>query len=308
MKRAGVAILSVIGVLLAGAAVAQTRDENAKTCAGDNPDASVAACTALIQGGQETDEGLAIAHNNRANAYINKGDNDRAIQDLDEAVRIDPNYATAYYNRGIAYNNKDQHERAIQDFDQAIRLKSDYIAAYNNRGSAYDDLGQYERAIQDYNEVIRRDPNYGMAINNRGVAYKNLHQYERAVADYTKAISLDQSKANRWANRCWARMILGKLKEALADCDHSLKLNPTYGDAHNARGVIYLRQKKAAAAITEFDAGLSAYSSDATALYGRGLAKRMKGDKAGADADIAAATRADPNIARSFADYHVPGA
>jgi hypothetical protein len=41
------------------------------------------------------------------------------------------------------------------------------------------------------------------------------------------------------------------------------------------------------------------------ALYGRGLAKRTKGEQAGADADIAAAKSIDAGIADEFAKYGV---
>jgi hypothetical protein len=37
---------------------------------------------------------------------------------------------------------------------------------------------------------------------------------------------------------------------------------------------------------------------DAWALYGRGLAKLKKGDKAGSDADLAAATAIQPTVAQ----------
>jgi tetratricopeptide (TPR) repeat protein len=38
----------------------------------------------------------------RGIAYAGKGQYIRAIQDYDEAIRLDPKYAEAFYNRGIA--------------------------------------------------------------------------------------------------------------------------------------------------------------------------------------------------------------
>jgi tetratricopeptide (TPR) repeat protein len=59
--------------------------------------------------------------------YALKGQNDSAIQDLDQAIRLNPNDADAFYNRGNAYARKSQFDRAIQDFDQAIRLRSQQV-------------------------------------------------------------------------------------------------------------------------------------------------------------------------------------
>ena len=36
-------------------------------------------------------------------AYLDLGQCERAIQDLGEAIRLDPQYAKSYYNRGLAY-------------------------------------------------------------------------------------------------------------------------------------------------------------------------------------------------------------
>jgi tetratricopeptide (TPR) repeat protein len=44
--------------------------------------------------------------------------------------------ADAFYTRGNAYRAKGQHDRAIQDYDQTIRVNPQYAAAFFNRGLA----------------------------------------------------------------------------------------------------------------------------------------------------------------------------
>ncbi len=291
--------------VMVGAASAQTRDQNAATCKDGQPDAAIKACTALITGHTETQKGIAIAYNNRASAYINKKENDKAIADLDAAIRIDHGYATAHFNRGIALVNKGQLQDGIKAYDQALRYNPKYVGALNNRGSAYDDLGQYQRAIQDYNLAIQIDPTDSIGINNRGVAYKNLGQYRQALPDMDRAIAMGPEKPNRWANRCWVKAILGELEAARSDCEQSLKINSTYGYAREARGVLNIKLKNADAAIDDFTVAIAAWGRDAIAFYGRGVAKRMKGDSAGADADTASARGFDSNIEAEFAKFDV---
>src|SRR3989304_4310643 len=122
-------------------------------------DAAIESFTLAIKAGDLSTQNLADAYNNRGFAYQTKGDNDRAIQDFNEAIRLHPNLAAAYNNRGNAYADKGDHDRAIQDFNEAIRLNPNLAAAYNNRGNAYADKGDHDRAIQDFNEAIRLNPN-----------------------------------------------------------------------------------------------------------------------------------------------------
>jgi TPR repeat len=95
------------------AATAQTLDQ--QRCLAPDPDLSISRCTAMIQSGHETQQNLAFAFRSRGIAYARKGQYDRAIEDLDQAIRLDPNDAVAFSNRGGAYNGKGQYDRAIED-------------------------------------------------------------------------------------------------------------------------------------------------------------------------------------------------
>jgi tetratricopeptide (TPR) repeat protein len=64
-------------------------------------------------------------------------DSKKAIEYLNEAIKLKPDYVEAFNNRGLAYFNLGQYQRAIEDYDNALRLKPDYVEAYNNRGVTY---------------------------------------------------------------------------------------------------------------------------------------------------------------------------
>jgi hypothetical protein len=49
-------------------------------------DVAISGCTMLIQSSKESKSNVAIAFNHRGLAYLNKGDNDRAIADFNEAI------------------------------------------------------------------------------------------------------------------------------------------------------------------------------------------------------------------------------
>ncbi len=171
--------------------------------------------------------GRGVAYYNRGTAYADNGDYDRAIADLDQAIRLDPNDATTYANRGGAYGRKGEHDRAIADFDQAIRLKPDYLIAYGNRGHAYVQKGEYDAAIADFDQVTRLNPNDAKAYNHRGYAYDNKGDHDRAIAEYTEAIQLDPRDANVYYNRGKAYDANDEYAKALIDFRVAISLIPS---------------------------------------------------------------------------------
>jgi tetratricopeptide (TPR) repeat protein len=66
---------------------------------------------------------IAAAYSNRGDAYLAKGDTDRAIAEYIEAIRLDPKFAHAYTHRSEAYQAKGDRDRAIADHNEAIRLE-----------------------------------------------------------------------------------------------------------------------------------------------------------------------------------------
>jgi tetratricopeptide (TPR) repeat protein len=139
---------------------------------------------------------------NNAFALCSRGkctDPQKAIEYLNEAIKLKPDLAEAYNNRGNAYGDLGQRQQAITDYNEAIRLKPDLAEAYNNRGKAYGDLGQHQQAITDYNEAIRLKQDYAHAYNNRGVAYFMRGNYELGCPDAQKACALGNCKLLEWA-------------------------------------------------------------------------------------------------------------
>ena len=121
--------------------------------------ARIDGCTALIDSGQGTTTALAIAHNNRGNAYTAKGDHDRAILDFDQSIKLDPTYAKPFNNRGAAYLRKGEYDLALKSLDQAIKLNPNNGRAFVNRAGVYLKKNEYDHAARDYDEAIRLEPN-----------------------------------------------------------------------------------------------------------------------------------------------------
>ena len=169
-------------------------------------------------------------------------DNAKAIEYLDHAIKLKPDYAEAFNNRGIAYADLGQYQNAIENYNEAIRIKPQRAESFNNRGMAYASIGQHKRAIEDYDQAILLKPNYPAAYNNRGSAYTNLNQYQRAIDDYNEAIRLKPESADLYCNRGLAYFNLEKYQNAIENYNDAIRLKPNAADIYNDRGTAYLAQ------------------------------------------------------------------
>ena len=72
-----------------------------------------------------------------------------AIAELDEAIRLQPDYALAYNARGFVYYLLRQYPRALQELDAALRIKPDYVNAFQNRALARKASGDAKGSAED---------------------------------------------------------------------------------------------------------------------------------------------------------------
>jgi len=141
----------------------------------------------------------------------------RAIQDYDKSIQINPQFAEAYFNRGATYSDLGDYQSAIQDFDKVIQINPQDAEAYYNRGTTYANLGDYQRAIQDVDKAIQINPQFAEAYLTRGVSYAYLGDYQHAIQDFDKVIQINPQFAEAYYNRGIVYQRLGKTAEAEAD-------------------------------------------------------------------------------------------
>ena len=147
----------------------------------DNPDDAIAYYTEVIRLDPPDPSTVSVAHYNRGVAYSEKGEVERAIEDYDQTIRLNPNSAGAYNNRGYAYRQKGEVERAIKDYDRAIQIKPDNVLFYNNRGIALLHQQEWEKAKSGL--MIARN----MGVNIIGL-FRNTYS---SIADFEQEYGVE---------------------------------------------------------------------------------------------------------------------
>src|SRR5262249_22618864 len=161
------------------------------------------------------------AYTVRGKAYRGKGDSERAIQDFDEAIKINGKDYEALMNRGLAFRDRGDTDRAAQDLESAVTLdrKNTNTAVLNTLSHIYYDKRDYERAINALNLAIKINPNYALAFYNRGMAYRAKGEPDRAIPDYDRAIKLNPNDTDALHSRGLAYRDIRDYERAIQDFD-----------------------------------------------------------------------------------------
>ncbi|MEA2038117.1 MAG: tetratricopeptide repeat protein [Nanoarchaeota archaeon] len=168
---------------------------------------------------------LSIQYSNRGIAWYKKGDLDKAIEDYNKAISLNPKYPGAYNNRGLAWYDKRYLNEAIEDFDEAIRLEPNNYAAHNNTGLVWAKRGKLDKAIEYYEQANILNPKKYGAHHNRGNALRHKGYLNEAIEAYDKAIRLNPKHADSYNNRGIIWEMKGEIDKANKDFRIAQRLN-----------------------------------------------------------------------------------
>ena len=178
----------------------------------------------------------AVAHNNLGFALLEKGRVDEAISHLRQAIAAQPNSPEAYYNLGRAFLKKQQFEAAAAHFQMALSLRPDFANACCNLGFARLQLGQVAAATAAYEKALDLAPDYALAHNDLGGILLRLGETNRAMIHFQRAAQLAPDFVEAHYNLGGALLAAGRLDEALSQYESVARLRPRLAQAHAMLG------------------------------------------------------------------------
>ncbi|MBE7514994.1 MAG: tetratricopeptide repeat protein [Chloracidobacterium sp.] len=237
--------------------------------------------------------GVALAHRGLAKYYL---DDTNAIDDLNQAVKIAPDYPDAFYIRGTVHRDNGKLRDALLDLDEAIRLAKYNEKYFNTRGMLYFRLQDGYMAVADFTNAIKEKPDYATAYFNRAVTYKRFpysvstdgNAIDKIRLQHTKMLE-DLSAAIRYKPNFDAALVergliystdmrnkstpdaetIQRLKLALSDFEQAIKHNPKNADAYNGRASVNDDLGKKDLALADYTKAIALDPTLATAYMGR---------------------------------------
>jgi tetratricopeptide (TPR) repeat protein len=248
----------------------------------------------------------AVDFGRRAAADMGRKDPSKAVDDLTQAIALDPNEADYYARRGEARIALNQKSLAIADFDAALRRRPQDASALIHRAELQLEAGSKAKALADADAALRIDTSGTSEGLHIAALYADAGEYDRAINAWDiwiKANPASGSLADALSLRCLYRGAMGRdLDQALNDCDRAVELRPGADGPLQNRGLVHVKQGEYALAIVDYDLAL-VDKNTALSLYGRGVAKMRQGRDYDGNTDIKAAIAKDPRVSAEARRY-----
>jgi tetratricopeptide (TPR) repeat protein len=119
-----------------------------------------------------------------------KGNTEQAVLQLEEAIRIAPNFYNAVNDLGILYRKLGRAADAEDAFIRAGELNDKSVDPLVHLSSLYIDSKRDDDAVEVTEEALKRDSKSAPALFNLGLALYNISMLDRAEDALKKALSL----------------------------------------------------------------------------------------------------------------------
>ena len=119
---------------------------------------------------------------------IEKGEKEKAAQQIDQYLKTNPNDPQVIFIKGVVNAELGKYNEAIQAFTYLTEKHPSLPEPFNNLAVLYAELGDYDKAQKALESAIKTHPSYATAHVNLGDLYT-----KRATVAYNKALEIDKT-------------------------------------------------------------------------------------------------------------------
>jgi tetratricopeptide (TPR) repeat protein len=172
----------------------------------------------------------------RANLFYQADREDDSVADCLRVIESDASNPVAWYLMGRAKKRLEDLSGAIADLTKALALRDDFVEVILLRAEALLDTGQMEEALSDVERVILLAPEEEAVYLLRGRINERLGNFSAAADDFNQVVSLNPF--NEEAALLKGALLIkgGHCEEAIAFFDEMIELKPDFSDAYRGRG------------------------------------------------------------------------
>jgi len=139
-----------------------------------------------------------------------------------------------YLRQGILSLNRSDYENALEQLSQAIALNPNSARAHNLRGVAFFQLKNLRNAEEEFRSAMALDASYAEAYNNLGGIFFARQQFDRAIEMFRKTLSLSPESVSALYSLGTLLLFQGKETEGMSYLSRGIERDPEFLEKHRA--------------------------------------------------------------------------
>jgi tetratricopeptide (TPR) repeat protein len=179
------------------------------------------------------------------------GQDETAVLEFEEALKLDPKVAGAAADLAMALQRLGRQQEAVPLFEQALAAEPENVDVLTNLGLALTLTGKAKEALPYFERAAAKLPKDVTILKDRGVAHIQLSAFDEAIKDFEAALALDPGDSQLHYDLGLAYKFKDRPEDAIKELSRAGEMDPTLQDPPYTLGILYMQLGKLDEAIAE---------------------------------------------------------
>ncbi len=187
-------------------------------------------------------------HLKRGDRHRQLGNYAKAVEELQKAIAIDPQYTDAYSSLGMTHTLMKNREQAISCFEKALALDANDVSVYYKLGNAYVEAERFDEAKAITTAALEFNADLEKVHYVLGRTYFGMKIFDEALHHFQLSHELASDEDRADVNFDYfighTQALLGDFDLALAHFQKALAQEPDVSSLHAIIAMVYVKQGK----------------------------------------------------------------
>ncbi len=164
-----------------------------------------------------------IAYTLRAQIWTLENRLDKAIEDIDEALKLAPDDLGLLLMRARLYHADERHALAKTDIDRVLQAQPNFASGIELRSSILASLGEFAGAVDDISSLLKQNPADVRLKLQLAICLNAAGNSRKSVEVFTDILQAEPDNVFAFRGRADAYLNVGAHQEAIADYEVAIK-------------------------------------------------------------------------------------
>ena len=184
---------------------------------------------------------FSLAYSLLGEIYQGIKDYEKSAVSYEQATKLNPWSFKDFFNLGRVYQTLKKFAQAVKAYSKACALKPDHLDAHINTAKCYYEIKDYDNALRYGERAEQIDPNASEIQEIFGAIYESQKDYDQAIRSYKRALEMDSNNSAVMTSLAVAYLKTNCNEPAKELLETVIQIQPKNNTAYQCLGYCYLR-------------------------------------------------------------------